>query len=374
MKNSITNGKYQILPTVEVSNKEQLSIHYSPGVAKQCEAIIENPDVIYDVTTKNNQIAVISNGTAVLGLGDIGALASIPVLEGKAILFKEFGGVDAISLAVDTQNVEEFINIVEKLSINFAGINLEDISAPDCFEIEKKLKEKCDIPIFHDDQHGTAIVVGAALINSLKLVDKKISDIKVVLNGPGAAGTAIIDFIRELGCTNIIACDENGILSKKRKDLPSYKKELLNTTNLLDESGLLIDAITNADVFIGTSVANCFTAEHIKKMSSNPIVFACANPNPEISPVVAKENGVKVICTGRSDYPNQVNNILAFPGIFRAVLNKRAKSITKEMKIAACYAIASCIESDELSENYVIPSIFDKKVTERIVEAIEKLC
>lgn len=374
MKNSLTNGKYQIQPTVKVENKEQLAIHYSPGVAKLCQEIVEDPQAVYDLTTKNNQIAVISNGTAVLGLGNIGALASIPVLEGKAILFKEFGGVDAISIALDTTNIDEFVNIVEKLSINFGGINLEDISAPSCFEIEKQLKEKCDIPIFHDDQHGTAIVVGAALINSLKIVEKDIAQIKIVLNGPGAAGTAIIKFLNQLGCKNIIACDEYGIVSSKRNDLPQYKEDLLEFTNCDNISGDLRTALKDADVFIGTSVANCLTVEHIKQMNADPIVFACANPIPEISPENAKAAGVKIICTGRSDYPNQVNNLLAFPGLFRAVLNKQAKSITEEMKIAACYAIANSIPSEELTEDNVIPSIFNREVTQNIVIEVEKLC
>lgn len=374
MKTSLTNGKYQIQPTVKVENKEQLATHYSPGVAKLCKEIVENPHAVYELTTKNNQIAVISNGTAVLGLGNIGALASIPVLEGKSILFKEFGGVDAISIALDTTNISEFVNIVEKLSINFGGINLEDISAPSCFEIEKQLKEKCDIPIFHDDQHGTAIVVGAALINSLKLVEKSIEQVKIVLNGPGAAGTAIIKFLNQLGCKNIIACDEHGIVSSKRNDLPQYKEDLLEFTNFNDINGDLSIALKDADVFIGTSVANCLKPEHIKQMSTEPIVFACANPIPEISPESAKAAGVKVICTGRSDYPNQVNNLLAFPGLFRAVLNRQAKCITEEMKIAACYAIANSISSDELSEDNVIPSIFNRQVTQNIVTEVEKLC
>lgn len=366
-------GKLEIKSRVSLKDKDDLSIAYTPGVAQPCLAIKDDINKSFDLTRRWNTVAVVTDGSAVLGLGNIGPEAGMPVMEGKCILFKEFGDVDAIPLCIKSNDPDEIVKTVSLLSGSFGGVNLEDISAPRCFEIENKLKEVCDIPVFHDDQHGTAIVVGAALLNSLKLVGKKIEEIRVVQNGPGAAGTAIIHMLQTLGVNDIIAVDEFGILHPHRKaGLLDHKIELAKETNPRNIEGTLADALVGADVFIGTSVEGCLKPEMVKTMNSDPIIFACANPNPEILPEVAKQAGAKIICTGRSDYPNQVNNVLVFPGLFRGALDARASTITDNMKIAAAYAIANIFDNDELNEDNVLPSIFDKRVKEAVSLAIKK--
>ncbi len=366
-------GKVAVAPKVKVENKEDLSLAYSPGVAEPCKEIKENRDTIYDYTSKGNFVAVVSNGTAVLGLGNLGADASLPVMEGKAILFKAFADIDAIPLCINTEDVDKIVETVSLIITSFGGINLEDFKSPECFEIEERLKKICDIPVFHDDQHGTAIVVVAGLINALKVVDKKIGEIKVVLNGLGAAGTAISKLLLELGVKNLVLCDINGILHKGHVDVNNpYREKLMEVTNLNNERGTLKDALVGADVFVGVSVANLVTDEMVRSMNKDAIIFAMANPNPEIMPQLAKENGARVVGTGRSDMPNQINNVLAFPGIFRGALDVRASQITEEMKIAASYAIASLIDESELNEEYVIPSPFDKRVAKVVAKAVAK--
>lgn len=366
-------GKLEIKSRVALNNKKDLALAYTPGVAQPCLEIKKDINKSFTLTRRWNTVAVVTDGSAVLGLGDIGPEAGMPVMEGKCILFKEFGDVDAIPLCIKSKNVDEIVRTVSLLSGSFGGINLEDISAPRCFEIESRLKEVCDIPIFHDDQHGTAIVVSAALINSLKLVGKKIEDIKVVQNGPGAAGTAIIKMLKALGVKDIIAVDEHGILSVGRKaGLEGQKEELANITNPRKITGGLKEALIDADVFIGTSVARCLSGEMIKTMNSEPIIFALANPVPEIFPEEAKKAGAKIICTGRSDYANQVNNVLVFPGLFRGALDVQASQITEHMKIAAAYAIAEILDDQELSIDCVLPSIFDSRVKKAVSEAVKK--
>lgn len=366
-------GKLEIKSRVSLKNKEDLALAYTPGVAQPCLEIKKDINKSFTLTRRWNTVAVITDGSAVLGLGDIGPEAGMPVMEGKCILFKEFGDVDAIPLCIGSKNVDEIVRTVALLSGSFGGVNLEDISAPRCFEIESRLKEVCDIPIFHDDQHGTAIVVSAALINSLKLVGKKIEEITVVQNGPGAAGTAIIKMLQAIGVRDIIAVDEHGILSIGRKaGLEGQKEELANITNPRNIKGGLKDALINADVFIGTSVAGCLDSEMIKTMNSKPIVFALANPVPEIFPEEAKKAGAKIICTGRSDYVNQVNNVLVFPGLFRGALDVQASQITEHMKIAAAYAIAEILDEKELTIDCVLPSIFDTRVKKAVSEAVKK--
>lgn len=366
-------GKLEIKSRVSLKNKEDLALAYTPGVAQPCLEIKKDINKSFTLTRRWNTVAVITDGSAVLGLGDIGPEAGMPVMEGKCILFKEFGNVDAIPLCIGSKNVDEIVRTVALLSGSFGGVNLEDISAPRCFEIESRLKEVCDIPIFHDDQHGTAIVVSAALINSLKLVGKKIEEITVVQNGPGAAGTAIIKMLQAIGVRDIIAVDEHGILSIGRKaGLEGQKEELANITNPRNIKGGLKDALINADVFIGTSVAGCLDSEMIKTMNSKPIVFALANPVPEIFPEEAKKAGAKIICTGRSDYVNQVNNVLVFPGLFRGALDVQASQITEHMKIAAAYAIAEILDEKELTIDCVLPSIFDTRVKKAVSEAVKK--
>jgi malate dehydrogenase (oxaloacetate-decarboxylating) len=363
-------GKIEIIARVPVNNSEDLSLAYTPGVAQPCLEIEKDPDKAYIYTRRWNTIAIISDGTAVLGLGDIGPLGSLPVMEGKAVLFKTFGDVDAFPIILNTKNVDEIVDTIEKISLSFGGINLEDISAPRCFEIERRLKEKLDIPVFHDDQHGTAIVVLAGIINALKVVNKKIEDIKVVLNGAGAAGTAIAKLLLSSGVKNLIACDKVGILYKGIEDVDDAKKELAKITNQDNLKGTLADALVCADVFIGVSAPGIVTEEMVRTMNKDAIIFAMANPTPEIFPEDAKKAGAKIIGTGRSDLPNQVNNVLAFPGIFRGALDVRAKEINEEMKVAAAYAIADSISSDELNEDCIIPKSFNKDVQKKVALAV----
>ncbi|WP_238886533.1 NADP-dependent malic enzyme [Clostridium sp. YIM B02551] len=363
-------GKIEVISRVEVKDSMDLSLAYTPGVAEPCKEIHKDPEKAYLYTRKWNTVAVISDGTAVLGLGDIGPLASLPVMEGKSVLFKEFGDVDAFPIVLDTKNVEEIVETVVRISPSLGGINLEDISAPRCFEIESKLKERLDIPVFHDDQHGTAIVVLSGIINALKLVNKDIDKIKVVVNGAGSAGTAIAKLLLSMGVKDMIVCDKVGILYDGIEEVDDAKKALAKITNSSKMKGSLDDALVNADVFIGVSAPGILKPEMVKKMNKDSIVFAMANPVPEIFPEDAKNAGVKVIGTGRSDFPNQVNNVLAFPGIFRGALDVRAKEINEEMKIAAAYAIANSISSEELSEDYIIPKSFNRDVQNKVAEAV----
>jgi malate dehydrogenase (oxaloacetate-decarboxylating) len=337
-----------------------------------CIEISKNEDDIYKYTSKGNTVAIITDGSAVLGLGNIGAKASIPVMEGKAVLFKKFADIDAIPICIETQDTKEIISIIKNISPTFGGINLEDISAPRCFEIEKGLQELVDIPVFHDDQHGTAIVVTAATINALKLVGKQFKEIKVVINGAGAAGVAIVKMLIKLGVEEIVICDSRGIISKSAKDLSPSKLELAEITNRENLVGTLSDAVCGRDLFIGVSGPKLLTAEMVKTMASGPIIFAMANPEPEIMPEYAKNAGARIIGTGRSDFPNQINNVLAFPGIFKGALSVRALKITEEMKVAAAYAIAQAVPEEELSENNIIPSVFQKGVVDDVAEAVAK--
>lgn len=365
-------GKFQIKSNCKISNEKDLTLAYTPGVAEPCREIYKNPDAAYTYTRKWNTVAVISDGTAVLGLGDIGPLASLPVMEGKSILFKEFADVDAFPLVLNTQNVDEIVETIVRISPSLGGINLEDISAPRCFEIEKKLKEKLDIPVFHDDQHGTAIVVLAGLINALKLVNKKIKSTKIVINGAGSAGTAICKLLVSFGAKNILMCDKSGIINKDMDNLNSSMKELSEITNKSNIKGDLKSALVNADIFIGVSAPNLVTKEMAETMNKDAIIFAMANPTPEIFPDVAKEAGVKVIGTGRSDFPNQVNNVLAFPGIFRGALDVRAKDINEEMKIAAANAIANSVSDTDLNYDFIIPKAFDLNVQKAVADAVKE--
>ncbi len=366
-------GKIEIVSKVPVKIKDDLSIAYTPGVAEPCRKIAENPDAAYTYTAKGNLVAVVSNGTAVLGLGNIGPAAAMPVMEGKAILFKEFGGVDAFPICIDAKTSAEVIAAVRMLAPTFGGINLEDISSPNCFEIEEILEKELDIPVFHDDQHGTAIVVTAALLGALRVVGKKIDEIKVVLNGPGAAGTAIIKMLLATGVKNVIACDENGILYKERGvGIIDHKKMLCGITNLADMRGTLADAVKGADVFIGVSIAGALKPEMVKTMAKDAIVFAMANPAPEILPDEAKAAGARVIGTGRSDFANQINNVLAFPGVFKGALSVRARDINSAMKVAAAHAIADLVSDADRSEEYIIPGAFDARVADAVAVAVAK--
>ena len=366
-------GKFEIKPTCEVKNSKDLSLAYTPGVAEPCREIHKDPDKAYTYTRKWNTVAVISDGTAVLGLGDIGPLAALPVMEGKSVLFKEFGNVDAFPIVLDTKNVDEIVNTVANIAPTLGGINLEDISAPRCFEVEKRLKERLDIPVFHDDQHGTAIVVLSALLNALKIVNKKLEDIKVVINGAGSAGTAICKLLLSSGVKNIVMSDINGIISRD-KDLSNniYMQELAQITNPNNETGMLKDAMKGADVFIGVSAPNIVSKEMVKTMNKDGIIFAMANPTPEIFPEDAKEAGIAIMGTGRSDYPNQINNVLAFPGVFRGALDARASEINEEMKVAAAYAISNAIPEEELNAENIIPKAFDLKVQTLVAEAVKE--
>ncbi len=366
-------GKIEVVSKVPVKTREDLSIAYTPGVAEPCREIAKNPAAAYTYTAKGNLVAVVSNGTAVLGLGNIGAAASQPVMEGKAILFKEFGGVDAFPICLDTQDPEKVIEAVRLMAPVFGGINLEDISSPNCFYIEETLEKELDIPVFHDDQHGTAIVVTAALLGALRVVKKDIDSIKVVVNGPGAAGTAIIKMMLAAGLKNVIACDENGILYKDRGvGIQDHKKMLCEITNKENLRGDLSDAIKGADVFIGVSVAGALKPEMAKTMAKDAIVFAMANPTPEILPDEAKAAGVRVIGTGRSDFANQINNVLAFPGVFKGALSVRARDINTAMKVAAAHAIADLVSDEERSEDYIIPGAFDPRVAQAVADAVAK--
>lgn len=363
-------GKIEIKTRAKANDKESLSLAYTPGVAEPCLEIQKDINKSYELTRRWNTVAVVTDGTAVLGLGDIGAEAGMPVMEGKCVLFKEFGGVDAIPLCVRSKEVDEIVNCISLLAGSFGGINLEDISAPRCFEIERKLKEKCDIPIFHDDQHGTAVVVGAAVTNALRLVNKKIEDCTVVFSGAGAAGIAIAKLIHNLGAGNIIMCDKMGVLCEGEEWMNPAQAEMAKITNKKHIKGKLADAMKGADIFIGVSAPNIVTEEMVGSMAENAIVFPMANPVPEIMPDKAKNAGARVVGTGRSDYPNQINNVLAFPGIFRGALDCRASDINEEMKIAAAKAIASLVADEELCEDYILPKAFDERVGTTVAKAV----
>ena len=365
-------GKIEIKTRANANDKESLSLAYTPGVAEPCLEIQKDINKSYELTRRWNTVAVVTDGTAVLGLGDIGPEAGMPVMEGKCVLFKEFGDVDAIPLCVKSKDVDEIVNCIYLMSGSFGGINLEDIAAPRCFEIERKLKEKCDIPIFHDDQHGTAIVVGAAVTNSLRVVGKKIEDCTVVFSGAGAAGIAIAKLIHKMGAGNIIMCDKEGILSVGREWMNSAQAEMAEITNKNNLQGTLSDALRGADIFIGVSAPDIVTEEMIKSMAKNAIVFPMANPVPEIMPDKAKKAGARIVGTGRSDYPNQINNVLAFPGVFRGALDCRASDINEEMKIAAAKAIASLVSDDELTEEYILPKAFDERVGKTVAKAVSE--
>ena len=363
-------GKLEITPRAKVDSKEALSLAYTPGVAEPCLVIQKDVEKSYELTRRWNSVAVVTDGTAVLGLGDIGPEAGMPVMEGKCVLFKAFGDVDAIPLCVRTKDVEEIVKTVSLLAGSFGGVNLEDISAPRCFEIEKRLKEVCDIPIFHDDQHGTAVVTLAGLINALKLTGKKIEEVKIVTSGAGAAGIAIIKLLISMGAKNVIMTDREGAIYKGRENLNPIKMEMAEITNLSMEKGSLSNVIKNADVFIGVSAPGTLSKEMVKSMAEKPIIFACANPIPEIFPEDAKEAGAAVVSTGRSDFPNQINNVLCFPGIFRGALDVRAKDINDEMKVAAAYAIAELVSDQELNAEYILPAAFDERVKDAVAKAV----
>lgn len=363
-------GKLEITPRAKVDSKEALSLAYTPGVAEPCLVIQKDVEKSYELTRRWNTVAVVTDGTAVLGLGDIGPEAGMPVMEGKCVLFKAFGDVDAIPLCVRTKDVEEIVKTVSLLAGSFGGVNLEDISAPRCFEIEKRLKEVCDIPIFHDDQHGTAVVTLAGLINALKLTGKKIEEVKIVTSGAGAAGIAIIKLLISMGAKNVIMTDREGAIYKGRENLNPIKMEMAEITNLSMEKGSLSDVIKNADVFIGVSAPGTLNKDMVKSMAEKPIIFACANPIPEIFPEDAKEAGAAVVSTGRSDFPNQINNVLCFPGIFRGALDVRAKDINEEMKVAAAYAIAELVSDQELNAEYILPAAFDERVKDAVAKAV----
>ena len=363
-------GKIEVVSRTPVKNKEQLSLAYTPGVAEPCLEIQKDINKSYELTRRHNLVAVITDGSAILGLGDIGPEAGMPVMEGKCALFKEFADVDAFPLCIKTQDVDELVRTIYLLSGSFGGINLEDIAAPRCFEVERKLKEICDIPVFHDDQHGTAIVVAAALLNALKVVKKDISQIKVVINGAGSAGTAIGMHLMKLGVKNLTMVDKFGIICEGDETLSSAHKELSKITNREHKKGTLVDAMAGADVFIGVSAPNIVSEEMVSSMAEGSIVFPMANPTPEIMPDLAKKAGAKVVGTGRSDFPNQINNVLAFPGIFKGALSVRASDINEEMKMAASYAIASLVSDEELSEDYIMPKAFDERVGKAVARAV----
>ena len=365
-------GKIEVISRAKLDTPEDLAVCYTPGVAEPCIKISEDVDLSYKYTRRHNMVAVVTDGSAVLGLGDIGPEAGMPVMEGKCCLFKAFGDVDAFPLCVRTKDVDEIVKTVSLLAGSFGGVNLEDISAPRCFEIERKLKECCDIPIFHDDQHGTAVVTMAAMINALKVVGKKIDEIKVVTSGAGAAGIAIIKLLISMGLKNVIMCDRKGAIYKGREELNKEKEEMAEISNQNMEKGSLADVIKGADVFIGVSAPGTVTTEMIKTMAPDPILFPMANPTPEIMPEEAKAAGAAVIGTGRSDFPNQINNVLAFPGIFRGALDVRASDINDEMKVAAAYAIANIITDEERNAEYIIPNPFDKRVAKAVAEAVAK--
>lgn len=363
-------GKLEVTARAKVNDKDALSLAYTPGVAEPCLAIQDDYNKSWELTRRWNMVAVITDGTAVLGLGDIGPEAGMPVMEGKCVLFKEFGDVDAFPLCVRTKNVDEFVETVYNISGSFGGINLEDIAAPRCFEIEEKLKEKCDIPIFHDDQHGTAVVVSAALINATKLTGKALSECKAVINGSGAAGIAIAKLLMSLGLRDVILCDRTGAIYEGRENLNQSKIDIAKVTNREMTKGSLVDAVKGTDIFIGVSAPGVLTQDMIKTMNADPIVLAMANPTPEIMPDEAKAAGAKIVGTGRSDFPNQINNVVAFPGIFRGALDVRASAITENMKIAAAYAIASLVDDDKLTPDYILPYAFDERIKDTVAKAV----
>ena len=365
-------GKIEVIATVPVESRDDLSLAYTPGVAQPCLEIQRDPDKSYELTRRHNLCAVITDGSAVLGLGDIGPEAGMPVMEGKCVLFKAFGGVDAFPLCVKTQDVDEFVNAVYLLSGSFGGINLEDIAAPRCFEIERKLKERCDIPIFHDDQHGTAVITLAGLTNALKVVGKKKEDVRIVTSGAGAAAVSIVKLLLSAGYRHVTMCDRAGAICAGREGLNWIKEEMAQSTNLDRRSGTLADMLAGADVFIGVSAPGTVTTEMVRSMAQDPIIFACANPTPEIFPEDAKAGGAAVIATGRSDFPNQINNVLAFPGIFRGTFDVRARDINEEMKMAAAEALADLISQEELSAEYIIPKAFDKRVGPAVAQAVAR--
>lgn len=367
------NGKLETTAKAHVNSREDLAIAYTPGVAEPCKVITKDPEAAYKYTIKSNTVAVVSDGSAVLGLGNIGALAAMPVMEGKAVLFKEFGGVNAVPICLDTQDTEEIIRTVVNIAPAFGGINLEDISAPRCFEIETRLKELLDIPVFHDDQHGTAIVVLAGIINALKVTKKEKETCRVVVNGAGSAGVAITKLLLNYGFKDITMCDINGIISKDSENLNWMQKEMAKVTNLKNASGTLADALKGADIFVGVSAPGIVTKDMVASMNKDAILFAMANPVPEIMPDLAKAAGAKVVGTGRSDFPNQVNNVVAFPGIFKGALEGRASQITEEMKLAAAKAIAGLVPDEELSEDNILPQAFDPCVAETVSRAIKEL-
>ena len=364
-------GKLEMTPRAAVDSKEALSLAYTPGVAQPCLEIQKDVNKSYELTRRWNTVAVVTDGTAVLGLGDIGPEAGMPVMEGKCVLFKAFGGVDAIPLCVRSKDVDDIVNTVALLAGSFGGVNLEDIAAPRCFEIERKLKERCDIPIFHDDQHGTAVITLAGLTNALKVVDKKLEDVKIVVNGAGAAAISISKLLLSAGAKNITLCDRKGAIYAGRDGLNWIKEEMAQVTNPAKQSGSLADVLAGADVFIGVSAPNSVTTDMVKTMNRDAIVFACANPTPEIFPDDAKAGGAAVVSTGRSDYPNQINNVLAFPGIFRGALDARASDINDEMKIAAAHALADLV-GDDLSADYIIPAAFDPRVANAVAAAVKQ--
>lgn len=365
-------GKVATKTKCSVESAKDLSLAYTPGVAEPCRVIAKDPDSVYKYTSKANTIAVVSDGSAVLGLGNIGAKAALPVMEGKAVLFKEFGDVNAVPICLDTQDTEEIIETVIRIAPVFGGINLEDISAPRCFEIERRLKEALDIPVFHDDQHGTAIVVLAAIINALKITKKNKEDCHIVVNGAGSAGIAISKLLLLYGFRHIILCDSKGIVSKNSPNLNSVKKEMCEVTNLDNKEGTLADALIGADIFIGVSAPNVVTADMVKTMNKDAIIFALSNPVPEIMPDLAKEAGARVVGTGRSDFPNQINNVIAFPGIFKGALEGRAPQITEDMKLAAAYALAALVPEDRLNEDYILPAAFEPGIADAVAKAVKE--
>ena len=366
------NGKIEVVSRVSISNSEDLSLAYTPGVAEPCLEIHKDYEKSFELTRRNNLVAVITDGTAVLGLGDIGPEAGMPVMEGKCALFKEFADVDAFPICIKSKDVDEIVNTIYLISGSFGGINLEDIAAPRCFEIEKKLKEKCDIPVFHDDQHGTAVIVAAGLLNALKIVGKSIETANIVVNGAGSAGIAITKHLFNMGAKNITLCDINGIICEGDDSLSDVHKYMSTITNREKKTGTLADAMKCADVFIGVSAPNIVSEEMVKSMADKPVIFSMANPTPEIMPDVAKKAGAAVVGTGRSDFPNQINNVLAFPGIFRGALDCRASEINEEMKVAASNAIASLVGDDELNPNYILPQAFDKRIGNAVAEAVKE--
>ena len=363
-------GKIEVVSKVKVENAKDLSIAYTPGVAEPCKEIHANPELIYDYTNKGNMVAVVTDGSAVLGLGNIGARAGMPVMEGKSVLFKSFANVDAFPICIESQDVEIVVQTVKQIAPSFGGINLEDIAAPRCFEIEERLKKELDIPVFHDDQHGTAVIVLAGIINGLKVVGKKIENVTAVVSGAGAAGTAISKLLVSSGIKDVIICNSRGILDKNDEKLDPIRKEMALKTNKTNKKGSLADAMAGADIFIGVSAPNIVTKEMIESMNENSIAFAMANPVPEVLPEVALAGGIRVMGTGRSDFPNQINNVLAFPGIFRGAFDVRAKEINEEMKLAAAKALSELIADEELTEDYIIPMPFDKRVRHKVAEAV----